>query len=199
MLALWQARKGLMDGMTRSLISTMRTSQGRTKLILAVSLGLLLAAVTATAVELHVAPDGNDAWSGKLTRPNSARNDGPLATLNGARNAIRKLKAAGPLAEPVKVVVAGGLYHTIAPLELDGEDAGTTQAPISYEATKGAHPVFSGGRAIGGWQPGTLSCVPSYRPGDIGPLRQKLIHLPRHYSGGSGKLCAAQCRRTGYC
>ena len=33
------------------------------------------------ALDLHVAPDGNDAWSGKLTRPNAGRTDGPLASL----------------------------------------------------------------------------------------------------------------------
>jgi hypothetical protein len=128
----------------------------RTNQIQAVSLGLLLmAASAASALELHVAPDGNDAWSGKLARPNSARNDGPLATLTGARNAIRKLKQQGPLVEPVKVVVTEGRYNVTAPLELDPEDTGTIQAPISYEAAVGTRPVFSGGRVIRGWQPGT--------------------------------------------
>ncbi len=33
--------------------------------------------------------------SGKLTKPNANRTDGPLASLAGARDAVRKLKAAG--------------------------------------------------------------------------------------------------------
>jgi hypothetical protein len=124
--------------------------------IIAVISGLLLAAaLPAPALELHVAPDGNDAWSGKLVRLDSARDDGPLASLTGARDVIRKLKQQGQLSEPVKVVVADGRYDMVAPLELDPEDTGTATAPISYEAAPDAHPVFSGGKIIRGWQPGT--------------------------------------------
>jgi Right handed beta helix region/GH141 insertion domain len=134
----------------------MTKSHGRTTSIQTVVLGLvLLTAPAAPARELHVAPNGNDAWSGKLRRPNSARTDGPLATLIGARDAIRKLKQVRPLTEPVNVVVSDGQYQIAAPLELDVEDSGTAQSPISYEAAKGAHPVFSGGRTIRGWKLGT--------------------------------------------
>src|ERR1035437_11148814 len=73
----------------------------------------------------------------------AARNDGPLATLLGARDAIRRLKQTGQLTEAVKVVVAEGQYDRNLPLELDSKDTGTEQAPITYEAAKGAHPVFS--------------------------------------------------------
>jgi hypothetical protein len=116
---------------------------------------LLLGTSAATALELHVTPDGNDAWTGKLPRPNSTRSDGPVATLIGARNAIRKLKQTGPLAEPVKVVIANGRYSITTPLELEPEDTGTSNSPISYVAASGARPVFSGGRFIRGWQPGS--------------------------------------------
>ncbi len=116
---------------------------------------LLLVALPSWALELHVAPDGNDAWSGQLARPNSARSDGPLASLTGARNAIRKLKQPGQLSGLVRIIVADGRYNLTTPLELDPEDTGTAQAPISYEAAKGAHPIFSGGKIIRGWQPGT--------------------------------------------
>jgi parallel beta-helix repeat protein len=115
----------------------------------------LAIAPAAWAMEFQVAPEGNDAWSGKLSHPNAAHNDGPLATLTGARDAIRKLKQAGELSEPVKVVVAAGRYQITAPLVLNTVDSGTERAPIIYEAAKGAHPVFSGGRAIHGWQPGS--------------------------------------------
>ncbi len=113
------------------------------------------AVLNGLGVELHVAPNGNDAWSGTLARPNAARNDGPLATLTGARNAIRRLKARGQLTGPVNVLVADGTYPMEAPLELGPEDSGTAQAPISYRAAKRAHPIFTGGIAIKGWQPGS--------------------------------------------
>ncbi len=134
----------------------MNIRKKRTNRIRAAIFALLLAtAPAATAIEFFVAPNGNDAWSGKLARPNAAHSDGPLATLAGARDAIRQLKQKGQLKEAVNVVVAGGRYDCTAALELNFEDTGTAQAPITYEAAKGARPVFSGGRVIRGWQPGT--------------------------------------------
>ena len=73
----------------------------------------LLWGITATPVSaatLYVAPDGNDAWSGKLQHSNAQRTDGPLATLAGARNAFRRAKTRGPLTEAVCVQVAAGTY-----------------------------------------------------------------------------------------
>ena len=106
------------------------------------------------AVTLHVSPDGNDAWSGSLARPNADRTDGPLATLVGARDAVRKLKARGPLVEPVRVIVAEGTYFLKDTLVLTPQDRGTASSPITYEAATGAAPVFTGGRSIRGFRPG---------------------------------------------
>ncbi|MBI5397136.1 MAG: right-handed parallel beta-helix repeat-containing protein [Verrucomicrobia bacterium] len=114
----------------------------------------LIFASRSDAATFHVAPDGNDSWSGALARPNRDRSDGPLASLQGARDAVRKLKAAGPLSEPVRVVVAGGNYALTAPVVFTPEDSGTEKCPVSYEAARGAKPVFSGGRRITGWQRG---------------------------------------------
>jgi hypothetical protein len=108
----------------------------------------------ARAATFYVAPDGNDAWSGKLKRPNEAETDGPLASLTGARDAVRRLKAAGPLKEPVHVVIADGAYVLTEPLVLTPEDSGTERCPITYEAEAGARPVFSGGRRISGFTEG---------------------------------------------
>lgn len=69
-----------------------------------------------------------------------------------ARDAVRALKAAGPLTAAVHVHVADGTYALTEPLVLTPEDSGTEQAPIAYEAAPGARPVFSGGRALHGWQ-----------------------------------------------
>ncbi|MBM3890908.1 MAG: right-handed parallel beta-helix repeat-containing protein, partial [Verrucomicrobia bacterium] len=106
------------------------------------------------AATLYIAPDGNDAWSGQLQWPNRARTDGPLASLQGARDAVRRLKATGPLPQPARVIVAGGNYALTAPVVFAPEDSGTQQCPIVYEAARGAKPVFSGGRRITGWRRG---------------------------------------------
>ncbi|MBN1846634.1 MAG: right-handed parallel beta-helix repeat-containing protein, partial [Sedimentisphaerales bacterium] len=121
---------------------------------------VLTAASGLEAATFHVAPDGNDNWSGSLARPNAARSDGPLASLTGARDAIRKLKARGPLAEPVTVLIAGGTYPLTEPFVLTSEDGGNETCPIVYRAADGGRPIFSGGRLIQGFtsqQPGVYA------------------------------------------
>ena len=54
------------------------------------------------ALELHVATDGNDAWSGKLSSPSAKKSDGPFATFERARDAIARGAAAQKLAEFVQ-------------------------------------------------------------------------------------------------
>jgi len=123
------------------------------KNVLAVVLAICgLMCHAATALELHVAPDGNDAWSGRLARPNPQRSDGPLASLEGAREMIRKRKTGGELHEPVNVVIHGGRYFLSHPFILKPEDSGTRECPITYQAAPGEKPVFSGGLRITGWK-----------------------------------------------
>jgi len=116
---------------------------------------LLLALIhRAQGETFYVAPDGKDQWSGRVQRPNAEGTDGPLASLQGARDAVRKLKADGPLKEPARIIVADGSYTLAEPIVLAAEDSGTKDSPITYEAAQGARPVFSGGRRITGFKPG---------------------------------------------
>jgi hypothetical protein len=108
----------------------------------------------AHAMNLYVSPDGNDSWSGKSDQPNAARTDGPLASLAGARDAIRRLKSQQQLSEPVHVIIANGTYTLAEPFVLAPQDSGTESNPISYQAADGARPVFTGGRVITGFKPG---------------------------------------------
>lgn len=129
------------------------------------SLALALSAQTIAAEErdsnseasFYVAPNGNDAWSGRLPEPNEAGDDGPFATLNRARQAVRKLKqvrAAEGKEGPIKVQVRGGEYLMSKPVVFTPEDSGTAACPITYEAYPGETPVFSGGKCITGFKPG---------------------------------------------
>ncbi len=117
-------------------------------------IGLAVNWQSASAETLHVSPVGNDAWSGQLVQPNADRSDGPVATLARARDIIRGRKADAPLAEPVRVIVADGVYRLTEPLVFTPQDSGTQAYPISYECASGASPVISGGRAITGFQRG---------------------------------------------
>jgi hypothetical protein len=101
-----------------------------------------------------MAPDGNDRWSGTLARPTSDRTDGPLATLQGARDRLRSIRREGIKASrPITVVIADGTYPVAStgPVVFEPGDGGTAEAPVVYQAQPGARPVFDGGRAITGF------------------------------------------------
>ncbi|MEI2722492.1 MAG: right-handed parallel beta-helix repeat-containing protein [Verrucomicrobiota bacterium] len=108
------------------------------------------ALVAADSVTLHVAPTGNDAWSGALASPNPTHTDGPVASLAGAVARIRELRAKRNDRPNALVLVQGGEYSITTPLVLTAEDSG-----LRFAAESGARPVFNGGRRIAGWQRGT--------------------------------------------
>ncbi|NOY41717.1 MAG: right-handed parallel beta-helix repeat-containing protein [Planctomycetes bacterium] len=127
-----------------------------TRFFLLVLLLLVVPAVRgqepAPKADFYVAPDGNDTWSGKFLGPNEDGTDGPLASLAGARDAVRKLRKDGPLDQPIRILVRGGTYRIDGPIVFAPEDSGSQAAPITYEAWPKEKPVFSGGVKITGWQ-----------------------------------------------
>lgn len=102
--------------------------------------------------DLFVAPEGKDTWSGRLPVARPDGSDGPLATLAGARDAVRRLKTKGPLKKPVRVLLRGGTYRISEPVVFSAEDSGTKDAPITYAVYPGERPVISGGVPITGWE-----------------------------------------------
>jgi Right handed beta helix region len=105
-----------------------------------------------SATTLYVAPNGNDHWSGNDLKLNPTLTDGPLATLQGARDALRRLRAKGSLTSPVKVLIAPGNYPLTETLVFTPDDSGTLQTPIVYQSLTSEHPVFNGGRSIQGFK-----------------------------------------------
>lgn len=106
------------------------------------------------SVLFYVAPGGNDGWSGKREKPNTDNTDGPFATLQRARNAVRELKhlQGGTLQQPVTILVRGGIYFLPESLVFTPEDSGTQDFPITYKAYPQEKPVISGGRLINDWR-----------------------------------------------
>lgn len=104
------------------------------------------------AVILHVAPTGNDTWSGRPAAPAPDGKDGPLATFAEAQKRVRDLKAVpGGLTRPVTVLLRGGTYSQPKALVFTPADSGTEQAPVTYAAFPGENPVISGGVPVRGW------------------------------------------------
>jgi len=105
---------------------------------------------------LFVANNGNDAWSGRIAAPNAAKTDGPFATLERARDEIRKIKQSKEMpAGGMTVELCGGVYQREQPFELKVEDSGSEDAPVVYRARPGEEVRLVGGKMVTGFKPVT--------------------------------------------
>ncbi len=154
--------------------------------------GLACSCNVAAAATFYVAPDGRDAWSGQRATPNGRKTDGPFATLERARDEVRRLKKR----DGVTVFVRGGRYQITQTFALKAEDSGTTQAPVVYRACKGEQPVFSGGVRLTGFQPvreaAILARLPAEARGQVVQVdlkAQGVTHvIPLRLGGFAGGL-----------
>ncbi len=129
-------------------------------LALVTARGLVSAsAAAASPIALYVSPAGNDAWSGALAEPNAAKSDGPFATPERARDAVRALRKKGLPDGGVVVTLRAGCYERTTPWELSADDSGTQASPVVYRAAAGEEVVISGGRRITGFKPVTDPAV----------------------------------------
>lgn len=88
-----------------------------------------------------VATDGNDT--------NIGTKDSPFATIERARDEIRKIKQSGNLPQNgVCVYVREGDYGILSSIEFTNEDSGTENNPITYRAYPGEKVSFYGGVKI---------------------------------------------------
>ena len=107
---------------------------------------------------IYASPGGNDAWSGTLAEPNPGNTDGPVATLEKARDLVRTAKSQrSEKAAKIRVELRGGAYSMPRPLVLDSRDSGTQQAPITWSAYKNEQPTISGGVRIAHWSKTTVN------------------------------------------
>src|SRR5690606_37397341 len=102
------------------------------RVVAVVALGLRLLPSPSRAIALHVAGNGNDAWSGTVAVPSEDKNDGPFATLERAREEIRTLKKSndgkGLPKEGVRVLLQAGSYPLAKAFELGSGDSGTAES-----------------------------------------------------------------------
>ena len=89
----------------------------------------------------HLSPRGRDTAPGSRQRP--------WATLAGARDQLRRLRAAGNIDGPVKVLVHDGTYELKETARFAALDSHTR-----YVAAPRAKPVFDGGQRLTGWKVG---------------------------------------------
>ncbi|MGJ8641499.1 MAG: right-handed parallel beta-helix repeat-containing protein [Opitutaceae bacterium] len=77
--------------------------------------------------------------------------EGSIATLEAARDEVRKLKRQKP-GEAIEVQIREGIYPMRETVVFGQQDSGTASAPIVYKAYPGETPVFTGGVEIDGWK-----------------------------------------------
>jgi hypothetical protein len=101
------------------------------------------AAAASEPIKFYVSTSGNDLNNGTLEQP--------FATLEAAKNAVRNLKKSGNAQpKPVEIIIKGGVYYLEETLELEPEDSGTKEAPITWRAAENESVVLSGGRVLKG-------------------------------------------------
>lgn len=101
---------------------------------------------TVLAASLTIATNGNDA--------NPGTQEQPLATLEGARKAVRNLKkTTGLPTGGVTVWIHGGTYPLSKNFILEAEDSGSSGAPVVYRSYPGEKVILTGGRSISGFVP----------------------------------------------
>ena len=102
----------------------------------------------------YVSLNGNDSWSGKLSEPNSKKTDGPFATFERARDAIRELIKAGQLPDGgITVNIRSGNYPFSRTFKLTAEDSGTESSPIIWRSYPDEDVCFIGGMVIKDFKP----------------------------------------------
>jgi len=133
---------------------------------------LILTAVSvchaaSTTADFYLSPNGSDAWSGTLANPNAQETDGPFATLERARDAVRDLKKSK--SGDLLVLVRAGTYSLTKTVMFGLEDSGEGDSTVTYAAYPGEAPVFRSGREIKGWKKvsGTLPGLPEAARGKV--------------------------------
>ncbi|MCC6488974.1 MAG: SUMF1/EgtB/PvdO family nonheme iron enzyme [Candidatus Hydrogenedentes bacterium] len=111
----------------------------------------ILVGMETTWADFHVSLQGSDDFSGTLPQPNAGGTDGPFATLERARDAVRAIIAEG-LTSDVTIYLEEGRYYLPETFSLGSEDSGTTQHAITYRAIPGAEVLLIGGTLLTDWQ-----------------------------------------------
>jgi hypothetical protein len=104
-------------------------------------------------LRLYVSRSGNDSWTGRVSQQTTDNKEGPFATIEAARNEIRRLKQENKLPEGnIRIEIQAGNYEMSSAFMLEAEDGGRDSlSRVIYAAEKGAEVRLTGGKAINNW------------------------------------------------
>lgn len=125
--------------------------------------------------EFYVATTGNDNNSGTM--------DLPYATIEKARDEIRKINTA--MTGDIIVYIKGGYYGQTQPLSFGVQDSGSNGYNVIYKAYQNENPVISGGKKVASWtQVGTTGVWKASVPEISNSFKQL-------YVNGESRTCAS--------
>ncbi|MEP3482564.1 MAG: right-handed parallel beta-helix repeat-containing protein, partial [Fuerstiella sp.] len=101
--------------------------------------------------DFYLSPTGSDTWSGTLPEPNEQQTDGPFATLQRARDAVRQ--SGKNRTGDVIVLIRGGTYIVNETAVFRRQDSARDDSSITYAAYPNETPVFSSGQKVTEWKP----------------------------------------------
>jgi len=104
-------------------------------------------------LKLYVSNSGNDSWSGRVSQPSQNAKDGPFATIEAARNEIRRLKAENKLpGGTINIELQGGSYELKSAFILDAIDGGKdSDSRVIYSGRPDSEVILTGGKAVKNW------------------------------------------------
>ena len=146
---------------------------------------------------IHVAMNGDDAWSGRLAAANADRSDGPLATPAAARDAIRRITGLDR-SGGVEVVLHAGRYELREPLRLEAADGGTAERPVIWRAHGIDRVVLTGARRIAAFAAVADEAVLARLPAEA---RGNVVQADLHAAGiaDAGTFAGAGNRLEVFC
>jgi len=117
--------------------------------------------------DFYLSTNGSDSWSGTLAAPNAERTDGPFASLERARDAVRDLKKSK--STDIVVLIREGTYPLAKTVVFGLEDSGKGDSTVTYAAYPGETPVFTSAQEIKGWKKvaDTLPVLPEAARGKV--------------------------------
>lgn len=101
---------------------------------------------------VYVSTQGRDDWTGSLPSPAGDRTDGPVATIERARQILCDRRGSAHSSSPSAVIFRGGVYRLENTFCLTGRDSGSQQSPVIYRSYPGERATLSGGRRIVDWR-----------------------------------------------
>ena len=140
--------------------------------ILLMLIGLLpVAADGGALLEIYVSPNGKDSATGTI--------DKPLATFEGAKNAVKAARAKVGKEAQIVVNFRGGVYPIMKTIAMDESDSGTEAGKVVYQAYGDEKVTFTGSVSINaaGFVPITdekiLSRLPTESKNKVGQMDLK--------------------------